>query len=65
MVKSKVKKSKSIKKFKVSKSKSKKRRSNAVDSVIKILPAIIITAGAIGLVSGLLNNKKTTTQSVS
>ena len=60
MVKSKVKKTKKSK----SKYKSKKS-SNAVDSVIKVLPAVIITAGAIGLVSGLLNNKKTTTQSVS
>jgi hypothetical protein len=63
MVKSKAKKSKSIKKSKVSK--SKKKSSNVVNSVIKVLPAVIITAGAIGLVSGLLNNKKTTTQSVS
>jgi len=62
MVKSKVKKLKSIKKSKVSKS---KKSSNVVDSVIKVLPAVIITAGAIGLVSGLLSSKRTSTQSVS
>jgi len=57
MVKSKIKKTKSKHKN--------KKSSNVVDPVIKVLPAVIITAGAIGLVSGLLSSKRTSTQSVS
>jgi len=45
----------------VKKRKRAKRKSNAVGSVMKVLPAVIVTAGAIGIVSGLLSSKRSST----